>query len=61
MNTSDDEGLSFAIDAGVLQNEENGRAFGGCDLVWQANPSDRIFVKHPKHESSHQIISRAAG
>lgn len=33
MNTSDDEGLSFAVDAGVLQNEENSRAFGGCNLV----------------------------
>jgi hypothetical protein len=33
MNTSDDEGLSFAVDTSVLQKEENGRAFSGCDLV----------------------------
>jgi len=33
MNTSDDESLSFAVDTSVLQKEEHGRAFGGCDLV----------------------------
>jgi hypothetical protein len=27
MNTSDDEGLPFAVDASILQKEENDRAF----------------------------------